>query len=108
MERFFQESSKIDYEEIIDLLLSRYSNIDFIMRQDIETALRIIKKAKEKEEEKRYFIQWAVQLPFMTKDNYISFNDYIDKVTGRNIDTRSTAECMAEIEEVKQSFAKGG
>lgn len=74
------------------------------MQLDIQTAMRVIEKAREKEREKRFFLQWVVQLPNMTKENYISFDSYVDKVTGRNIDTRPASECMAEIEEIKKKF----
>lgn len=102
--KFFQTCSGIDEEEIIDLLLHRYGNLDYIMRLDIDTAQRVISKAREKEKENRFFLQWVVQLPHMTKESYVSFDEYFDKVTGRNIDKRSVADCMAEIEEIKKKF----
>ena len=74
------------------------------MQLDINTALNVIEKAKEKEMESRYFLQWAVQLPNMTQETYISFDDYVDKVTGRNIDKRPVYECMKELEEIKKMF----
>ena len=74
------------------------------MQSDIDTAQRIIEKAREKERENRFFLQWAIQLPNMTKETYLSFESYVDKVTGRNIDKRSVAECMAELEEIKKKF----
>ena len=104
MEGFFQTCFGIDEEEIIDLLLSRYNSIDYILKMDIESAERLIEKAREKEKEKRIFAQWVVQLPHMTKETFLSFDEYFDKVTGRNIDKRSTSECMAEIEEIKKLF----
>lgn len=104
METFFRTCSQIDYEEIIDLLLHRYGSLEYIMQSDIETALRIIEKAKEKEKENRYFLQWVVQLPNMTEENYMSFDSYVDKVTGRNIDKRPVYECMKELEEIKKIF----
>lgn len=104
MGTFFQTCSSIDEEEIIDLLLHRYGNLEYIMQLDIQSALRVINKAIEKEKENRFFLQWVVQLPNMTKENYISFEAYLDKVTGRNIDTRPVYECMKELEEVKRLF----
>lgn len=74
------------------------------MQLDIETALRVIEKAKEKEKEKRHFLQWVVQLPNMTEENFLSFESYVDRVTGRNIDRRSVFDCMKEIEEIKKKF----
>ena len=104
MEKFFRACSSIDEEEIIDLLLHRYGNLEYIMQTDIETAERIIAKAREKEQENRFFLQWVVQLPNMTKENYLSFESYVDKVTGRNIDRRPVYECMQELEEIKKKF----
>lgn len=74
------------------------------MHSDIETAMRIIDKAREKEKENRYFLQWVVQLPHMPADNFVSFDQYLDKVTGRNIDKRPVIECMKELEEIKKRF----
>lgn len=104
LDKFFQACGESDWEEIIDLLLHRYGNLEYIMQLDIEASARIIRKAKEKEKENRYFLQWAIQLPRMTKENYVSFESYLDRVTGRNIDQRPVAECMAEIEEIKKLF----
>lgn len=106
MEKFFRLCASIDYEEIIDLLLHRYGNLEYIMQLDIEEAMPLIEKAREKEKENRYFLQWVVQLPNMTKENYISFENYVDRVTGRNIDNRPVYECMAELEEIKKIFKK--
>ena len=74
------------------------------MHSNINTAIRIINKAREKEKENRYFLQWVVQLPNMSKENFVSFDEYVDRVTGRNIDNRPVYECMAEIEEIKKKF----
>ena len=104
MEKFFQTCSEIDEAEIIDLLLHRYGNLEYIMQSSFETALRIIEIAREKEKENRFFLQWVVQLPNMTKENYMSFESYLDRVTGRNVDKRPVYECMREIEEIKKKF----
>ena len=105
MEKFFRLCTQINQEELIDLILHIYGNLEYIMQAEIETALRIIEKAREKEKENRFFLQWVVQLPNMTKENYISFEAYIDKVTGRNIDKRPVYECLQEIEEIKKMFS---
>ena len=74
------------------------------MQLDIETAMNVIEKAREKEKENRYFLQWVVQLPNMEQETFVSFETYLDRVTGRNIDKRPISECMAEIEEIKKKF----
>lgn len=62
----------------------------------------------EKTREERIFQQWVAQLPWMGQDNFISFRDYKDKVTGANIDRRSVAEIEAELAEVVAHFETGG
>ena len=56
------------------------------------------------DEELQISVGEFVQLPNMTKENYLSFDQYVDRVTGRNIDKRPVSECMAEIEEIKKKF----
>ena len=63
----------------------------------------------EKDQEERIFQQWVAQLPVMAyTGKYVSFADYKDRVTGANIDRRSTAELMKELDEVEAELQKGG
>ena len=71
--------------------------------------LELIAKAMEKERDDRIFQQWVVQLPVMAySGKSVSFADYRDRVTGANIDRRSTAELMKELDEVEAELQKGG
>ena len=91
------------------MLLHRYHNIEYILQLDAETGLALIEKAILKDRDDRIFLQWAIQLPVMAysgKD--VSFADYKDRVTGANIDRRSTAELMHELDEVEAELQKGG
>lgn len=65
--------------------------------------LFFLQKAREKELEEQIRQQWVIQLPHMTKESYISFDDYFDKVTGRNIDTRPANAIIKEIEELHKT-----
>lgn len=67
----------------------------------------MILKAIEKDREDRIFQQWVTQLPWMGQDNFVSFADYKDRVTGANIDRRSVAEIEADIARAEQEL-KGG
>ena len=78
------------------------------MQLDGDTGLGLIIKALEQERDDRIFQQWVVQLPYMGKENYISLAEYKDKLTGANIDRRSVAEIMAELDEVERQLQKGG
>lgn len=78
------------------------------MRLDGDTGLGLIIKALEQERDDRIFLQWVVQLPHMGKENFMSLADYKDRLTGANIDRRSVAEIMAELDEVERQLQKGG
>jgi hypothetical protein len=78
------------------------------MQLDGETGLGLIIKALEQERDERFFLQWAIQLPHMGEEHYISFADYKDRLTGANIDRRPVAEILAELDEVERRLQKGG
>lgn len=63
----------------------------------------------EKERDARIFQQWVAQLPVMAYSGKpISFADYKDRVTGANIDRRSTAEILAELDDLERELQEGG
>lgn len=90
-------------------MLHRYHNIDYVLQLPPEDGLALIVKAMEKDREERLFQQWVAQLPLMAVSGEVeSFANYKDRVTGANIDRRSTAELMADLEEVERQLQKGG
>ena len=98
MEKFFQVCISFDNEiEIKELILRRYHNVEYIFSMEVYDFLLFLQKAREKEKEEQIRAQWTALLPNMDKNNYISFSDYYDRCTGRNIDTRSAAEIIQEI-----------
>ena len=61
------------------------------------------------ERDERSRQQWVAQLPVMAiSGKSISFADYKDKVTGANIDRRSTAEILAELDDLERELQEGG
>lgn len=74
----------------------------------MQAGLDLIAKAMEKSRDERIFQQWVAQLPWMDRDSFVSFADYKDRVTGANIDRRSVAELMADLNEVEKELRKGG
>ena len=92
----------------LDLLLHRYHNIEYILQLDVKPGLALILKAIEKDRDDRLFQQWVTQLPWMGQDNFISFADYRDRVTGANIDRRSVAEIEADLARAEQELKGGG
>ena len=90
-------------------MLHRYHNIDYVLQLPAEDGLALIAKAMEKDREERLFQQWVAQLPLMAISGEVeSFAAYKDRVTGANIDRRSTAELMADLEEVERQLKEGG
>ena len=90
-------------------MLHRYHNLDYVLQLPPEDGLALIVKAMEKDREERLFQQWVAQLPLMAISGEVeSFANYKDRVTGANIDRRSTAELMADLEEVERQLQKGG
>lgn len=104
MEGFFSISGKYSEEEILDCLLARYGQIDFIKDLEIDTFSNLIDMAFEKEERKKHYLAWCVQLPIMTDENYISFEEYLDKVMLRNVDVRPTSVIQAELDDIEKMF----
>ncbi len=91
------------------MLLHRYHNIDYVLQTDAETGLALIERAIMKDRDDRIFIQWVAQLGVMAYTGHVvSLADYKDRVTGANIDRRSTAEIMKDLDEVEAELQKGG
>lgn len=85
MENFFKISNSIDLVEVEELLLSRYSNLDYILNLGFYEGYEIILKAYKKELEDKAWDRWLVDYRNMNKDNFISFEEYKDKLFTTNI-----------------------
>lgn len=55
----------------------------------------------EKERIEQLHRQWCSLLPFMHMEflKYVSFRDYMDNITGKNLDLRDTDVIVKEIKE---------
>lgn len=90
-------------------MLHRYHNIDYILQTEADTGTELILKALEREQEDRLYQQWVAQLPVMALSGKVmGFADYKNYVTGANIDRRSTAEILAELDDVEKELQRGG
>ena len=108
MERFFQNSSSFDLIEVEELLLHRYSNIDYIMGLEVNEGVLLINKAMEKRREEKHFRMWVAQLPFMDRKSYISFEDYQAQVTGANISTMPVEDALKMAAEIQARVKQMG
>lgn len=85
MEIFFIKSCSIDeITDIEELLLRKYSNIDYILGMDYSDGFKFIRKAFEKERDEHLWQQWLVDYKRMNKDNFISFAEYRENATKVN------------------------
>ena len=78
------------------------------MALPLDEGLALIKKAREAQQEEREFLQWVVQVPFMTKKTFVKYTDYRDNLHGANIDMRPKEVILAELDAIEEQFAKGG
>lgn len=83
-------------------MLRNYQNIDYILNMQGNRAITFIQNALNHEEENHLRQQWVALLPVMQMGycKYMSFEEYCDKATGKNIDTRPAEEIIAELEEL--------
>lgn len=102
MGRFFQESQGFKYEAVIDLFLHRYNGSDYLLSMPYKDCAVMLRYGQDQERESRIFAQWVMHLPHMSfkEIQYISFEEYRDKVTGKNIDLRSNEDIIREIEQL--------
>lgn len=77
MERFFIQSCSIDeIVQIEELLLRRYSDINYILSMEFDEGIKFILKAFEKELEERLWDRWLVDYRHMDEKNFIDFEKY--------------------------------
>lgn len=75
MERFFIKSFKVN-ELTEELLLRRYSNIDYILNKNYDDGFELMKIAHEKDIEDKLWQQWLTKYPYMTEEDFVSFEEF--------------------------------
>lgn len=101
MEEFFYIGCQIDEVKLMDLILRRYHSFECMDILSVEKFCELIILALEQEKRAEYRAEWLVLLPSMiSQGKYMSFDDYYDTVTGKNIDMRPAEEIIAEIDKL--------
>lgn len=113
MEKFFEASSQIEVIDTQELLLRRYYNIEYILDLEITEGIEFINKAYEKELEDKVWEKWLIDYRYMSKDNFISFEDYKKHFIYKSTNIESTLskeQILKEVEEIERkiSIKKGG
>ena len=60
--------------------MSRYSNIEFILNAQFYIGFNHIQKAWEQERDKKIWEMWLVLFPTMTKESFVSFEEFKHKL----------------------------
>lgn len=94
----------------MDLLLSRYNNIYYVMDMDLEDGIEIINTAYKKQAEEMLWQRWLVDYSNMDKDHFISFVDYKNEVfkTNKTENDINTKKIIKEAERIKKADQEGG
>jgi hypothetical protein len=99
VEEFFLLGCQVDEVKLIDLVLRRYHTLDVMKALSLEQFVKLVLMALEDESKEKYRAEWLSLLPCMVFTNhYMTFEQYYDTVTGKNIDLRPVDEIIAEID----------
>ena len=101
MESFFQNGSSLDLIEVEELLLFRYSNMEYILNLDIIEGILLINKAFEKREERKAWDMWLTLYPNMDKETFMPFSEFHEMLTEKNISMKTKEEILSECEEIE-------
>ena len=110
MEIFFKLSCKFNALEVQEIIYRRYANADSITQMPWKEFVPFVELAFEKDTEDKLHRQWCAMLPYMSLNmlKYMSFDEYQNKLTGKDIDTRPASVIIAEIRKAhKEQFKKG-
>ena len=80
--------------------------MNYILKMPFYKAIKLINKAREENQRDKLFLLYTAVYPNMDEKTYLSFEDYLEKLTGSNTsyDMRSKDEIMKEMNEIEQKF----
>ena len=107
MEKFFLIGCQVNEIEIKELLLKRYGRFDF-PEMEFEEFIEFIVLAINKDKENKVREEYLALLPLLAfRGKYMTFDKFYEKMTGADIDWRSSEEILKEAEEIQEKFANG-
>lgn len=92
----------------MDLLLSRYSNIDFVLKLNWISGIELKEKASQEKQKEKLFSIWLAVYPYMNKKDFVSFEQFYEKCKPQNIafTKRSADEMLTEAKEFRKTLGK--
>lgn len=88
--KFYQSSKQLELSGLLDFILSRYTDVDYVMNLDCDIGVDLILKGIEKNEEEKLYQKWLSD----TARYEMSFYEYKKKSM---IYRKSTEEEKQEI-----------
>ena len=99
MEEFFRIGCQVDEIKLMDLVLRRYHTLDCMKWLSVEQFARLVILALDSELKEKKHQEWCAMIPLMmVTKNYMSFEQYYDMISGKNVDMRPADVIMAEID----------
>ena len=93
---------------MIDLLLHRYHNIDYVMNLSWIDGIELINEAMEQKQDKRDWEVWLSIYPTMTKENFIPFEKFKSKnISKDDVKKELTSKEIIERAESKRLLHQG-
>jgi len=102
MESFFYNGGSLNLIDVEELLLYRYKNIEYILELDFKEGILFINKAIEEKRKRKYWEMWLMKYALMDNETFVSFEEFYDTATGRNIDTTSKEDVLAMAAEIQR------
>lgn len=109
MDEFFQISGEVStHPQLEEMLLHRYGNgIEYILRKPFTDGAEFLIQAIKAQRDERLYLWWCAVVPNMTASNFMSFDEFRDRLTGANLDTRPAEEILAEVAEIEKRLKHG-
>lgn len=73
---------------------------------DIPLGMGMIRKAIEKERERRHWEQWLAKYPFMDKKSFVPYNQFYKPPRQAEAAVKSAPEILADVESILASMRK--
>jgi len=104
VEKFFQACGELLRNKNSEaVILSRLHGIyTELMHKPFEEGFYYCRQILDEVQNERLYAQWLAYLPMLIQSNkFMSFSQFKEEITGANIDTRSTEEILAEVEDIR-------
>ena len=86
----------------MDVLLHRYTSIDFVMNLPLEIGAELINKAIEKTEESLAWDMWLERYQHMDEKTFVPFSQFHKTATKTRISQKPTQDILADAGKIRQ------